>query len=240
MRNSKDSINKEILDFIKDYTDMNICGVIMNCPYWMNKLKAGQIRIRGFLEGKGGACQIQNELIKRLSSIRDKSGVTLTRIYLQKFAKRERIGIDCSGFVYRVLEKLVRLKYKGCQVSRLSAVFSGGVRKTNARRLTAPEYSIPIDRISDFQLGDMIRMRNGRHIAVILQVENSRIIYAHSSNGTKIQGVHLGTIKIAKADKSLQEQKWLEETKKGENFGNRYFSEENGDGIFRLKIFCTL
>jgi hypothetical protein len=33
-------------------------------------------------------------------------------------------------------------------------------------------------------------------------------------------------------------QLWLEETRKGCNFGSKYYHEEKGDGIYRLKIFA--
>lgn len=234
------TVNKVIIDkiykYINQYIQMDVGGIIINCPYWANKMKGGCVVLRGYLDGKGKADDIRQELIKR---IQKKANIDfqLTPKYIQKFAKRERIGIDCSGFAYRVLEELARLKYVNCSLLDLSEVFEGGITRTNANTLTLKDYCLKVDKISDINLGDLIRMMNGRHVAVILKIEDSQIIYAHSSHLTKIQGVHLGVIKIKNLTKSLPHQHWLEETRRGENFGRKYFYEGNGDGVYRLKIF---
>ena len=48
------------------YTEMDIRGVKIRCPYWMNKMKLGLVVIRGFQNGKGDFVSIQNEIIKNL------------------------------------------------------------------------------------------------------------------------------------------------------------------------------
>lgn len=216
---------------------MDIGGVVVNCPYLANKIKDGQVVMRGYLNGKGKAEDIHQELVKRIRKRKDKDS-KLTSPYIQKFAKREEIGIDCSGFAYRVLNELARLNYKSVHISDISEVFSGGIRKTNADRLTSKDYCLKIKKISNIQLGDLIRVNGGKHIIVILEMRDSQIIYAHSSRLTETQGVHLGFIKIKDKDKSLEYQEWLERTRKGTNFGTKYFHEEKGDGAYRLKIFA--
>lgn len=232
--------DKEILSkiyrFINQYIQMDVEGLVVNCPYLANKIKDGQVVMRGYLNGKGKAEEIHQELVKRIKERKDKN-TKLTPLYIQKFAKRERIGIDCSGFAYRVLGELVRLKYKNSLVSDISDVFKKGINRTNADILTSEDYCIKIKKISSIQLGDLIRMMRGKHVVVVLEIKNSQIIYVHSSHLTKVQGVHLGIIKIKDFTKSLEHQYWLEKTRRGSNFGKKYFHEEKGDGVYRLKIF---
>ncbi len=217
---------------------MDIKGTIINCPYFMNRLKETKVIIRGFANGKGEAAEIRKEIIRRLNKLSKEQRFPQTSENLRKFARRERIGIDCSGFAYRILAQLVNIKYKNIQIKNLDDIFSGGINKTNVRRLTSLDYSIPVGRIENFQLGDMIRLWGGKHVAVILDIVGNKIIYVHSSHlSTQIQGVHLGEINIVDSSKSLEQQEWLEKTGKGENFGKKYFQPQNGDGVYRLKIF---
>ena len=227
-----------INSFIQQYTELNINGVVINCPYWMNKLAAGKVIRRGFANGKGSANEIKNELINRLNKLSSDAGFELTPRNLRKFARRERIGIDCSGFVFRVLDELLHLGFGNTEIKNMDNIFDGGISKTNVKRLTSSQYSMEITDIRDFKVGDMIRLCGGRHAAIVIGVNQKEILYAHSSwLSTKIQGVHTSTIQISKENKSLGEQKWEEETRSGENFGIKRFNTEKGDGVFRLKIF---
>lgn len=233
-----ENIHQTIDQFIKRYADMDIGGMTIHCPYWMNKLKDGKVVLRGFANGKGTATEIREELSKRLKQLPEESKFELTAENLRKFARRERIGIDCSGFVYRVLDHLLFLGYGNTGYEKLDLFFSGGISKTNVRRLTDPQYSQEVKNIKDFQLGDMIRLWGGKHIAIVIKNNKTEILYAHSSwLSTKIQGVHTSIMQISKVNKSLRDQQWMEETRTGENFGKKYFNPEKGDGVFRLKIF---
>lgn len=233
-----DVIEYLIQDFISKYTSMDICGISMHCPYWVNRLKNGIVVLRGFGNGKGSADEIRDELVKRLENLPSGSRFGLTNDSIAKFAKRERIGIDCSGFAYRVLDRLVKLKYSGCNLPDLDKIFVGGIHKTNARTLASEKYAVQIKKIKDYRLGDMIRLWGGKHIVVITKVSEKEILYAHSSSlSTKVQGVHTAIIHIIDPDKSLSEQKWSEKTRIGEDYGKKYFHPENGDGVFRLKVF---
>lgn len=239
MTNDNEYIYNAISGFIKLYTEMDIHGVIINCPYWMNKLRAGSVAVRGFANGKGSAGEIRNELITRLNSLSPAENFELTPDNLRKFARRERIGIDCSGFVYRVLDELLRLGYGNTGYKKLEQVFDGGINRTNAKRLTSSQFAKRVGNIQDYKLGDMIRLRNGKHIAVITGKSKNKILYAHASwLSTRIKGVHTSEIQILKADGLLTDQRWMEETRTGENFGEKYFHPADGDGVFRLKIFA--
>lgn len=213
---------------------MKIDGEVIPCPYWMNKLKNGKLVLKGYLNGKGSMLQIRARLISKIHS---RPNFILTEENIRKIAKRERVGIDCSGFAYRVLDKLVRLNYRNCQLKSLDDVFKGGINRTNASMLTNKKYTIPICHISDCRSGDLIRMMGGKHVAIILEIENGQIIYVHSASRTKIKGVHIGKINIIDENKPVGKQEWLEETKNGESIVKKYFDSLHGDGVFRLKIF---
>lgn len=216
---------------------MEVNGMIIHCPYWVNKIQEGRVTIRGFSNGKGSASEIRQELIKqigRLSIDREH----LTSEYIRKLAKRNRIGIDCSGFVYRMLDTLIHLGYAGSAHVSLGSIFSGGINKTNARILTSREFSLDIQKVKDVQVGDMIRLKGGHHVVIVVKKTPQTITYAHSSHQTtKIKGVHIAKINITDKEKPIQNQQWLEETNRGENFGEKFFYQEKGDGVYRLKIF---
>ncbi len=230
-----DKSTEGLYRFIKQYLKINLGEISVPCPYWSNKIKNGLVVIRGFQNGKGKAEEIKSELQKRL--LPDNLNIDLfTPLYIQKFAKKERIGIDCSGLAFRVLEELVRLRYKNCSVDNLTQVFPEGISRVNVKKITDINYCIEINDLKEVQTGDLIRMMGGKHVVVIIKSENNSVTYIHSSHITSTQGVHLGFITL-KEDLPLEKQNWLEKTKREENFGQRYYYPHKGDGIYRLKIF---
>lgn len=238
MANSNRDFTAEVNSFIRDYTDMDIFGIKIHSPYWMNRLKAGKVVIRGFQNGKGSAGEIKSELSNRIKNNPGYIDIIKSREAISKFARREKIGIDCSGFVYRVLEKIISLEIGNSKISDLSELFPGGINRTDSKTLTSTGYAKPITRIKDLKIGDMIRIDGGKHVAVISGIYGKMITYTHSSFlKSAISGVHSSTIKIVNGEKWLDEQFWSEITRTGENFGKKYFNPYKGDGVFRLKIF---
>lgn len=236
MLQNHQKISEQISHFVKAYTEMDILCTTIHCPYWMNKIKNKQVVLHGFLDGKGDANQIRQELVSRLKDY--SSSDASNQDFLRKFARRERIGIDCSGFAYRFLNKLASLRYNNCQVDTLDKVFGKGINKVDANQLTSKQNTVLVKKVSDARTGDLVRMMGGKHVAVILEVKNDLIFYIHSSNLTNEQGAHIGRIQITNIGQSLKYQLWLEETRNGYNFGKKYYHEEKGDGIYRLKIFA--
>ncbi|OGF99532.1 hypothetical protein A2Y99_03845 [Candidatus Gottesmanbacteria bacterium RBG_13_37_7] len=220
--------------YISKYTGMNLGRITVNCPYWVNIIRNNKVVIRGYLNGKGEADIIKEELVTRLKQ-KKISSTNLEEI--RKFARRERIGIDCSGLAYRLIDKLLSLNYNGCKINILADYYKETINRLNANVLTAKQFCIRIFKIKDAQIGDFIRMVGGRHICVIIKIEKNRLIYLHSSRLTKIQGAHEGEIVIKDRDADLNKQNWTEKTIQGQNFGIKYFHLNKEDGIFRLKIF---
>lgn len=214
---------------------MEINGKKFSCPYWKNKIRNGKVIIRGFLNGKGESRAIRSQL-ENLLYKKFKNGIPEAAEFV-KFAKRERIGIDCSGLVYRLLDRLLKLGYKQTKYGSLDELFHDKIDKTNVLRLTAEDKSLRIDDYKKLEYGDMIRMMRGKHLMFITDTDDEYITYVHASNMTKTQGVHTGKIQIINAELPLENQKWQESTRKGNSFNLKYYHPDEGDGIYRLRIF---
>jgi hypothetical protein len=220
-------LDDKISEFIKSYTEMNIFGTIINCPYWMNKIINSEVKVRGYLSGKGDSNSIKNEIIRyvKLESINLKSNPETVR----KIAKKHRIGIDCSGFAFRFLDKIIPEDKE-----RMDKIFTDGISNTNVKILTSEKFTNKIKRINDIKIGDMIRMMEGKHVVIVISKSENRLEYIHSSHvNTIIQGVHISSI-ILNSNNILGLQNWQEETRDGRSYGS-YYREDKGDGIYRLK-----
>lgn len=153
---------------------------------------------------------------------------------IKHFMKKNKLGIDCSGFAYRMLNHLVQqIKGEGLETFGFPHV-----GRTNVNTLTSEEFSIPIKTIRKIHPGDIIKTCSEEtipHCAIVIEKTDSEITYAHSSNKTKITGVHLGKITINDPYTGLKDQLFLEETYYNINYGD-LFNSQAGDNIVRLKI----
>lgn len=225
----------QINNYLKSYLEIDLGRIKINCPYWKNKLKGGKVVVRGQFNGKGESADICKSLKKAIQNLPPNISITKQNIF--KLAKRERIGIDCSGLVYRTWDHLIHLQ-QSKQVNSLDNIFSGGINKTNVRRLTSGTKTIPINKVSQIIPGDVIRFMGGKHALLVVENNGQYIEYVHSSNRSAlISGVHKGKIQILKANKDLDQQNWLEQTPTGDSYGQKYFQPQVGDGAKRLKYF---
>ena len=225
-------ISPSLKKYISSYRQMDLGVLKVACPYWMNKIKDGFVVLLGKFNGKGESEEIK-EVLKRAIN-ESKLNIEITQANVFKIAKRERIGIDCSGLVYRLIDHALKQFDK-----RLDQVFPGGINKTNARTLTGKKFNLEILNASAIRPLDTIRMMGGKHILLVIENDGKYITYIHSSNrSTKDRGVHLGKIEIINPNDNLDKQKWLEKTPSHENFGQKYFHLEKGDGIRRLKVLA--
>lgn len=226
-------------NLLYQYTHLPIGGKEIRCPYWRNRLS---LAITGPFGGKGKPEQI----VEATESAAKKAGINLGRMNeedILSFMKRKKIGVDCSGFVFRMLDALDREK-GGNGIADNIPHFPGTLaqRQASAEKLTSKNLSVPIEKISEIQVGDMIRLDRGKHIAIIIRVIRERraireIEYAHSSEKTSLRGVHTGKIKIINPEKGLAEQEWQETLADRRNYKQFYFPSDK-DGIRRLKIWA--
>ncbi len=118
---------------------------------------------------------------------------TATVEEIRQFMEDHKLGIDCSGFAYRMIEIL-------CEELGMGNLQENGfdhVGRTNVNALTSPEHAIRIDGFKSAHPGDLIKLVGNDptpHILLVIEVRDQGILYAHSSDGTEIKGVHMERI----------------------------------------------
>ena len=136
------------------------------------------------------------------------------------------IGIDCSGFVYRMLEEACLISGAATLVETLGTT----CEYTTIDALTP--LSMPIDRAMDVRAGDTMRFNHGRHSGVIIETVTdprgtvSEIWYAHSSY---TRGPHIGWIEVGDQTAPINApmQQWHDDMWDGlvnNNLRDRYFT----------------
>lgn len=215
------------------YTHLPIGGKEIVCPYWMNKIKEG---ILGPYGGKGTPLQI----VQATNDEAQKAGFNLQTTSDQEilaFMRQKKIGVDCSGFVFWMLDALDKEKGGNGIADDIPSSKGRFIQaRTNAAMLTGEEISVKIDDLSKIKVGDMVRLNGGKHVAIIVRIEKSKIVYAHSSAKTKDDGVHLAQIMI-KNKGGLESQEWGERDYRGGSYKDNYYCPEKGDSVRRLKIW---
>lgn len=139
---------------------------------------------------------------------------------IKKFMKDNLLGIDCSGFVYHLLNHLLQ----SLNEEDMQKVGFPKASKTNVATITSDELSTLVDDFSQTQPGDVIKLNSGEdilHCLIILDNINNVVTYAHSSSITTPTGVHTGQIINGRFPKDL-------------SVFN--YDTNKGDGIRRLKI----
>lgn len=254
-----------IYNFANEYINFHVGEKTLRVPYAIASYAIGKYGIgenvitptTGKFEnyaGKGAPQQIKNAV--NLAVKKNKfnlSNANSQQIY--SFMESHGIGIDCSGFVYNVLDAYLR-KEKNMTLDNIVLRYSGllgrierfilrknRVRKCNADTLTNNLNTIKVEKVKDMQPGDMIRLTHsdwkGKHIAIIVDISSQYIVYAMTSEYTQIRGSHFGKIKILNPQRGLESQKWEELTKNGKNYGKDAFDPKRGDSVRRLKVLIN-
>lgn len=233
--------SKALQDKFYQYTHLSIGGKQIACPYWINSIK----RLK---YGPGGGKGSPQEIIMHTNSKAKENDIDLNKQSEREivlFMKKNRIGVDCSGFAFWMLNAL-DLEKGGNGITDDIPNSRGKIIKIRAstKMLTDEDVSFFVKKINEIKPGDMIRLRGGHHLMVVLEIEKDKdrntkkIIYAHSSSSllTTISGVHKESIIIKDSEKSIQEQDWQEQTPDKSNYANNFYPQA-GDGIKRLKIW---
>lgn len=233
--------SKALQDIFYSYTHLPIGGKEIVCPYWINNFKKLKY-------GPGGGKGLPEEIVKQVEdrARADKINLeTLSEKEIIGFMKKNRVGIDCSGFVFWLLNAL-DLEKGGNGIADNIPNSKGRFIKIRAssKMLTDERVSFFIKEINNIQPGDMIRLKGGHHLAIVVDIEKDKdtnikkIVYAHSSSAfyTVISGVHKESIIIKDVEKSLQEQDWHEQTPDKSNYALQLHPQD-GDGVKRLRIW---
>lgn len=204
-------------DFLKSYFALEIVsGKRVRIPYWQNKFPKGKSRIQGPFGGKGTPVEIKRITLKKAKQANlDLKSLSSSQIRL--FMKQKRIGLDCSGFAFQILNFLKPNFFT--KLKKAPGRSLNPIRRFNAQSLTSRENTQRVKRVKDIKVGDLIPVssndQNIDHVMVVVEIGKKAIIYAHSSSQTKITGPHLGRIIVTDPTLGLEKQHWLEKTKQG-------------------------
>jgi hypothetical protein len=163
------------------------------------------------------------------------------------------LGIDCSGFVTRVVDTLLKEKGVGSirshlrprsLVSWLKFIFRS-YTNLSANDLVDKVNCVEIKNLDDVVPSDLIKLGKG-HVAIVTKVEKRggrvfKIEYCHStSDYLDEHGVRKGSITIIHSKKGLEKQKW-DEYYHGRNWNlEDYIKAKPKDrGFRRLRVFVS-
>ncbi len=209
--------------------------------------------------GKGSPEMIYKEVFAVITN-RNLRVTDLTSGEIYKIMKEERIGIDCSGFVYHLLDAYL-LAEKRKSLSDILFRYLGIIgliekhilrfqrfRRISAATLTSTLNCQKIESLNNIHIGDLIRMsvnKNADHVLIITNLIKdqsgsiTKIEYAQSSGqNTQNRGPHIGEIEVIDPNQTLKEQNWMEVDLKGNSYKS-YYHPGQGDGIFRLKYLLN-
>jgi hypothetical protein len=226
-------ISSPSMVMIDQYKNFKIESAVCSIPYFNNK-STGKRAALGVNVGKGSPKEIYDEILTlaRLQKIDIKLFNSET---LKKFMISNNIGIDCSGFVYHVLNEESISRGKGSIDRHIHFVNASNIitrliaklkPQTNTDVLTlSSNKNSKVVEIKDAQVGDIITMigtntvgiRN--HVLIIHQIEYQNFIpitihYTHAiawpTDGEYGHGIHEGKIEVVDINKTLCEQRWIE------------------------------
>ena len=234
---------------VRRYESLKIGRHRISCPYFQNIVgkKANPVYV-----GKGLPSDIEREAL-RIFREKGKDINKMDRNRLRLYMVMVGLGVDCSGFVVRILDEFLREKKVGDISDAIKLNFRNlndkvkfklkPYTKISSNTLTSKKNSFKIENIQDIEPGDLIRFGTF-HVVVITRVVKDnkgkvqKIEYHHStSDYFEHYGVRKGDILIVKKDKGLEFQNWTEE-ERGVNFTFKdYLSVSGNDrGLFRLNI----
>jgi hypothetical protein len=204
---------------IAHYESLRFGSVHVSVPYFNNKRQQvrGALRV---LVGKGAPAEIEEEA--QLIALRCHTDLaTLSAENLKKFLVDNNLGIDCSGFVYHVLNAEAplapRLTFPNVSLLRKLLTKLRPIENTNVKVFAHKKNSTTVP-LSDVQAGDIITMvgskkvGNPDHILLVEEVNRNAISYVHAykfaSDGTYNHGIKHGTIEMTDSSKPITEQVW--------------------------------
>ena len=157
----------------------------LGLPYFINSAKNPHQRL-AVQVGKGNWRQIE-KYTKKLKPDSSQN--------LYNFQKKNKIGIDCSGLVYHLLDFLYQQTHHQSIRSKLIGTDGKtGPRRLSANLLTSPPNAISISPDQVVQTGDLIRSQNGHHIMLVVDktIKGLKVVdCSRRSRGVKISFLSL-------------------------------------------------
>ncbi len=237
---------KKTASEVDKYFNLKIGPYTVPAPYFQNITgkRGGAVHI-----GKGSPEDLEREANK-LFSKRSSDFNSIDAAAVRYILVMAGLGIDCSGFVARILLTLLAEQglgnlRKNIKQTNRSFIWKlrHNLRNTtnlSANTLTSDLNCVKIE-INDTQPGDLIRYGRS-HVAIISEVEKSgnqvnKITYCHSTWDYLDQyGVRRGQIKIIN-DGPLEKQQW-NEVYQNQNWSLEDYlkANKNDRGLRRLRV----
>jgi len=156
-------ITQQVID---DYLHLPFAQHI-HCPYFNNRRLAARGNL-GVMVGKGAPNEIVEEV--KILALKERVDLqTLTAASLRQFLIDHGLGIECSGFVYQVLDAELKARGKGSLEEHLKWPHRNFLRRLIARLRPAENTSVSVladyansiaVSLADVQPGDMIIFLN--------------------------------------------------------------------------------
>lgn len=232
---SEQQFQETLYQHIHRYTTLSLGKTqSVRAPYYMNTIqsfwsdmmrKAGipnKLRQRalnyyrnnevpyGWFRGKGKP----EELVRATKEIAEQMGFDIknaTAYGVREFMKHVGIGIDCSGFIYNVLEDSLAEITKQTDYLEKKLHWDNplhkGVTQASVRQLTQKQHSQTISSFTNLRSGDLIA-RKDTHILLVFSNNGETIVCYHAGLKTKPTGVSRVIISIRNPESSLAQQKF--------------------------------
>ncbi len=234
------TLSPQALETIQQYLHFPINGETFAIPYYNNRRAKVRAGLRAMI-GKGSIDDIREELdIVCLKQHVDTQ--TLSAEQAKKLLVDHNIGIDCSGFVYHVLNNEYLAQKKGTLASHIRFPKTYNLFRSLIRRwrvieninveLLASDDNSSIVSLSDVLPGDMIVIIDAGytgavdHVILIESVDkagdltvNLHLVHSFrwSSETNTQHGVRRGEIHVHDISKPLLQQEWVEQGKSGKD-----------------------
>lgn len=234
------TLSKPALDIIDQYLHFRAGSATCSIPYYNNKTNKTRASIRAYI-GKGSPKDIQEEfetiIIKAKINPR-----TLTNEVVKKILVDNSIGIECSGFVYHILEAESQNRGLGTLNKKMTFINCKGLIgqiRCSIRPIEncdvetfANDLNSKVIPLKEVLPGDIITMtpkldsKDRNHILIIKEVSYEKslpkkISYSHSiaypDDGLYRTGIRNGDIEIFDTNNSICEAQWIEENKEGDS-----------------------
>ena len=223
------TLSQPALDVIYAYETLTFGSTEVMCPYVNNKRQKVRGALRALI-GKGSPEEIEEEA----TILALRKHIDLRKAdpeMLKTFLVDNNLGIDCSGFVYHVLDaemkatkgislkKVLSFPLAPPPIRRLLTKLRP-VENTNVKTLAHEKNSSTVS-LSDIAAGDFITMNGSKkvgnpdHVLLVASVDGNTVSLVHSfklpKDGKYNHGIKHCSVTISNPTKSLSEQKWDDE-----------------------------
>jgi len=233
----KYSLPQSALNVIEAYFHLKAAeNKYVRCPYFRNpKSGRGRWGLAVYV-GKGSPQDIEDEL-RIIEKLEGADFSKMREDAIRDIMKKRKLGVECSGFITRVLDAYMREKYKK-PLHRLIKFNNKGLgwlfcrmrpyTHIDVETLTCPSNARPVDNVQEIKPGNLIRFNTEiDHALIVTGIERDnvdnlkKIFYAHSVLEENREGIKKGVIDFISSNASLLAQKWQEEPGTGHTINQR-------------------